>query len=87
MDFIKMWFNLKGKLNKKNSWGKNELKSLMEEIEIKESKRTVMPIAPIENNKSTIVEIKNNTDFDSDDIKRLIEKATISNKKDIGGCM
>lgn len=35
MDFMKMWFDLKEDLNKKNSWGKNELKSLMESIEIK----------------------------------------------------
>lgn len=34
MDFMKMWFDLKEDLNKKNSWGKNELKSLMESIEI-----------------------------------------------------
>lgn len=34
MDFQRMWFLLKDKLNGKNSWGKNELKGLMEEIEI-----------------------------------------------------
>lgn len=38
MDFQKMWFLLKEKLGEKNSWGKNELKTLMEDIEIKENK-------------------------------------------------
>lgn len=41
MDFQKMWFNLKEELNKKNSWGKNELKSLMEEIEVKNNKASI----------------------------------------------
>lgn len=41
MDFQKMWFNLKEELNKKNSWGKNEVKGLMESIEVNSNKTTV----------------------------------------------
>ena len=36
MDFAKMWFKMRIALNNKNSWGKNELKGLMESIEAEE---------------------------------------------------
>lgn len=53
MDFQKMWFSLKEELNKKNSWGKNELKGLMENIEMQaNNSRLVIGLDSEKNNQS-----------------------------------
>ena len=43
MNYEKMWFNLKKYINTKNSHGKNELKTEMENMEINENQSPTMP--------------------------------------------
>lgn len=39
IDWLKLWDDLNAEIKKKNSWGKNELLSLMDELEKKEIRR------------------------------------------------